>query len=66
MYYNVFQVYWCGPILGGLVAGLLYDNVFASNASFSKAKGYLLASKYENSDFTENKEEPMEVIQEDV
>lgn len=55
-------VYWCGPLLGGVVAGLLYDNVFAANASLKKARGYLLASNYEGEDFRENKELPAKII----
>lgn len=46
-----FQVYWVGPILGGIIAGLLYDNVFASNASLSKARGFLLSSDYDSEKF---------------
>ncbi|KAL5022665.1 hypothetical protein ScPMuIL_001820 [Solemya velum] len=44
-------VYWVGPILGGIIAGLLYDNVFASNASLSKARGFLLSSDYDSEKF---------------
>lgn len=40
-----------GPILGGVVAGLLYEYVFAENASINKAMEFLLASKYETKDF---------------
>jgi len=41
-------VYWCGPILGGMVAALLYESIFAANASLSKAKNFLLSSHYES------------------
>ena len=34
-------------MLGGIVAGLLYENVFAVNASIAKAKGYLLGTAYD-------------------
>jgi hypothetical protein len=39
-----FQVYWIGPLLGGAVAAVLYEYVFAGDATLSRAKGYLLAS----------------------
>ena len=58
-------MYWCGPLLGGLAAGLLYDNVFASNASFTKAKDYLLASKFKNEEYAENKEPRLVVTNEE-
>lgn len=38
-------VYWTGPILGGLIAGFLYESVFAANASVAKAKDYLLSTE---------------------
>ena len=55
------QVYWCGPLLGGIAAALLYENVFAVNASLSKAKGFLLAADYDPEDYDPNKEQPAEV-----
>lgn len=58
-------VYWCGPLLGGVVAGLLYDNAFAANASMKKARGYLLASTYDAENFEENKERPSKVVADD-
>ncbi|KAK3606998.1 hypothetical protein CHS0354_023396 [Potamilus streckersoni] len=48
-------VYWVGPLLGGIVAGLLYDNVFAANASLAKCTGCLLASKYDHEEFPPKK-----------
>ena len=59
------QVYWCGPILGGMVAALLYESVFASNASLVKARGYLLASDYNSAKYQENKEKPYEIMEND-
>lgn len=38
-------MYWVGPILGGVVAGLLYDNVFAVDANIKKAAQNLLSRK---------------------
>ena len=48
---NSFQVYWIGPVLGGSIAGLLYENIFAANASVNKIMEFLLASKYDTEDF---------------
>lgn len=42
------QVYWLGPILGGVVAALLYDNVLASNASLRKARDLMMSSKFDD------------------
>ncbi|KAK3607003.1 hypothetical protein CHS0354_023402 [Potamilus streckersoni] len=41
-------VYWLGPIFGGISAGLLYDNIFAGNASLAKCRAFLLTSQFEN------------------
>ena len=59
------QVYWCGPILGGIVAAMVYENIFAGNASLEKTKGYLLASRYESSLYDINEEKPSQIIEED-
>ena len=58
---RLLQVYWCGPLLGGIAAALLYENVFAVNASLSKAKGFLLAADYDPEDYEPNKKQPAEV-----
>ena len=39
------QVYWFGPILGGLAGALLYDFVFSSNANFVRVKSCMLANE---------------------
>ena len=61
---NSLQVYWCGPLLGGIAAALLYENVFAVNASLVKAKGFLLSADYDPADYEPNKEQPAEVCNE--
>ena len=48
--------------MGGVIAGLLYDNVFAANASLKRARGYLLASNYEGDTFEENREKPSKIV----
>lgn len=44
-------MYWIGPILGGVVAGLLYEYIFAANASMNKIMEFLLSSRYDTEDF---------------
>ncbi|KAL3858937.1 hypothetical protein ACJMK2_009186 [Sinanodonta woodiana] len=44
-------VFWVGPVLGGMIAGLLYDNVFAVNASLAKCRGLFLSSTYDNDSY---------------
>lgn len=61
----LYQVYWLGPLLGGLVAGLLYDNVFAMNASLVKARGLLLSSQYDNEKFPASKPKIRVIEEED-
>ena len=35
------DIYWCGPMLGGIVAGLFYDFFLHSKASLSKVRTWL-------------------------
>jgi len=44
-------MYWLGPLLGGALAGLLYDLVFAANASVGKAKAFFTRRDYDDSEF---------------
>uniref|UniRef100_A0A0B6ZX72 Aquaporin n=1 Tax=Arion vulgaris TaxID=1028688 RepID=A0A0B6ZX72_9EUPU len=57
-------VYWLGPILGGLVAGLLYEHLFAVNASLLKAKACLLSSDYDDDKYKAHKMK-IRIIEED-
>jgi len=45
------QMYWLGPLLGGALAGLLYDLVFAANASVAKAKAFFTRRDYDDAQF---------------
>ena len=46
----MFQAYWAGPCAGGAIAAILYDCLFAINASTGKLKGCLSCS-YDDSDY---------------
>lgn len=48
-------VYWLGPLAGGIFAGLLYDNVFAANASLVKARDFLMTSQFDDEDYPARK-----------
>ena len=55
------QVYWVGPLLGGMLAGLLYDLLFATNATLDKAKSLLSEPEYVDSKFDEQGRRPSDV-----
>ena len=44
-------MYWLGPLLGGILAGLLYDMLFAANASVEKTKAFFTRGDYDDSQF---------------
>jgi len=46
------QMYWLGPLAGGILAGLLYDLVFAANASVAKVKAFFSRLDYDDSQFS--------------
>lgn len=46
--WNDHWIYWIGPLTGGIIAGLLYDNLLAANASVKKARDFMLSAKFED------------------
>ena len=46
-------MYWFGPLLGGVLAGWLYDLLFAANATCQKTKAFLSEKDYNDSQFDE-------------
>jgi len=45
------QMYWIGPLLGAVIAALLYDCLFATNSSLEKAKDLVSKRDYDDSKF---------------
>ncbi|KAL3858940.1 hypothetical protein ACJMK2_009189 [Sinanodonta woodiana] len=48
-------VYWVGPNLGGILAGLLYEKLFQTNASLEMCGDFFFSSKNDNDNLAENK-----------
>ena len=57
MYYRVpsycLQLYWIAPIVGGMAAALIYDFIFAVNASVDKFKA-CFRMDYDDADFDQD------------
>jgi len=51
------QMYWLGPLLGGVIAGFLYELGFATNASPAKAKAMFTQKDYDETQFAPEKKE---------
>jgi aquaporin-4 len=49
--------YWVGPMLGGAIAGLLYDFLFAVNATTTKVKGFFTRG-YDNDNYDQHGSKP--------
>ncbi|RUS88317.1 hypothetical protein EGW08_003888, partial [Elysia chlorotica] len=58
-------VFWVGPLVGGLVAGLLYEYIFASGATFAGVKKCLLRTKKPRKQ-AEPEKAPLEEIRTDA
>jgi len=52
------QIYWVAPLLGGVLAGLLYDLLFAVNASVAKTKAFFTKRDYDYSQFGASEQPP--------
>lgn len=46
-----FQAYWAGPIIGGILAALIYDFLFAVNATPTKMRGWATIFSYDDEDY---------------
>jgi len=55
--YLMVQMYWLGPLVGGVLAGLLYELLFATNASPAKALAMFTTRDYDETQFTPEKKE---------
>ena len=55
---NYTQMYWVGPLVAGVVAGLLYDLLFAANVSLDKTKAFFTTKDYDDSQFGEAQKPP--------
>lgn len=38
-------MYWVGPIIGGILAALIYEYIFAAGATFTRTKKFVLRSR---------------------
>jgi len=56
-------MYWIGPLIGGALAGLLYDLVFAANASVAKANAFFTRRDYDDSQFGPGQPPPEPKVQ---
>ncbi|CAH1780060.1 unnamed protein product [Owenia fusiformis] len=44
-------IYWTGPIGGAILAALLYEHLFAANATLRKTKAWCMSRQYDNDNF---------------
>lgn len=42
----ILQAYWIGPLIGGALAAILYEQAFAMNHGFDKLRSFLSRSDY--------------------
>jgi aquaporin-4 len=48
---GIHALYWVGPLIGGSLAGLGYDLLFATNASIAKVKAFFSRRDYDDDQF---------------
>jgi len=59
-------VFWVGPLVGGLAAGLIYEYIFAAGATFAGAKKCLIRTKKPRKPAVEETEKtPLEEVKSD-
>jgi aquaporin-4 len=49
--YTAHWAYWAGPIVGGIAAALIYEFIFAVNATSSKIRGWATTFDYEDDEY---------------
>ncbi len=59
LFFSSLQVYWFGPLLGGVAGALIYDFIFASNASLTRVQSCMLANEIRRSKAARKQEAPM-------
>jgi aquaporin-4 len=62
---HVHWVYWVGPLIGGALAALLYDFVFAVNSTGEKVRGYFTGG-YDDSHYDKNGRKPASTNDQDL
>ena len=57
-------MYWVGPLVGGAVAALLYDLVFAVNACRDKFKAFFTSKFYDEADYSSDGANIIHIVKE--
>ncbi|ELU08026.1 hypothetical protein CAPTEDRAFT_167790, partial [Capitella teleta] len=52
--YDAHWAYWAGPIVGGILAALIYEFIFAVNATSSKLRGWATTFTYDEEEYDNN------------
>ena len=59
-------MYWLGPLLGGILAGFLYDLFLATNASTEKRKAFCSRRDYDDSQFDKTGRRKTDMVEDDT